>query len=86
MNSSDFYVQVAEKTKGILACISQIEQEEDPEFVKIYVERIDELDKSFADIDKGLFPDNEVNTKESIRLGCGNYSRIQQKCIDMGVV
>ena len=75
--------KMLEIAKHIVFLIGEIEAETDPEVVNLY---IDLLDHAKRECDRLIHYRDPRSIREAIRQGSGDYSRIQQKCIDMGLV
>lgn len=62
--------------------IETIEQSDDLELIEISIDAIQFLDDNMAD----FFGDEHRDIRIDIREGTGDFEKIQQKCIDLGVV
>lgn len=62
-----------------LNLISIIEQENDPKVVSVCLDALQQT----SDILHGI---NDMNIRNCVKLGRGDFKRIQAKCIEMGLV
>ena len=72
-----------EASREILLNISHIEKSNDKEYIKDCINRIVDLFNSMLIYDSKLY---NTDVKSMIRTGKGDFRRIQQKCIDIGVI
>jgi hypothetical protein len=57
--------------------VDAIESEEDREVILVHIECLEELERDFPKL---------IPLKEAIRIGQGDFKKIQDKCIRLGVV
>lgn len=69
--------------QAILFHIETIEQSDDKEIIELSVDAIQLIENNVAE---ALGETERKNMRTVIRNGLGDYVRIQQKCIDLGVV
>lgn len=75
--------KMLEVATHIVFLIGEIEAEADPEVVNLY---IDLLGYAKRECDRLIQYHDPRSIREAIRQGSGDYARIQQKCINMGLV
>jgi len=57
--------------------IAAIEAEEDPEIITIHIEALEQLDKKHP---------SDYPIREAIKIGQGDFHKIQDKCVRLGLV
>ena len=69
--------------KAIIFHIKSIEATDNPEDIKIHIKAIDEIN---ANPQNPFYCPDRKTTAQSIREGSGDFARIKDKCIKLGVV